>query len=67
MTNFTTLNAAAKVEAKHEALRANNRDLAGRFVDSAKPVSRKVAIKKLQAASDKQNRAMALLEEMDNW
>lgn len=67
MMNFTTLNAAAQVEAKHEALKANNRDLAGRYVDSAKPVSRKVAWKKLQAASDKQNRAMYALEQMENW
>ena len=67
MIDFTTLNAAAAIDAKHEALRANNRDLAGRFTDSAKPVSRKVAMKKLQAASDKQNRAMAILEEMENW
>ena len=67
MIDFTTLNAAAKVEAKHEALRAGGRDLAGRFTDSAKPVSRKQAMKKLQAASDKQNRAMAMLEAMDNW
>lgn len=67
MTNFTTLNAAAKVEAKHEALRANRRDLNGCFTDSAKPVSRKVAMKKLQAASDKQNRGLAMLEAMDNW
>ena len=67
MNNYTTLNAAAKVEAQHEALRANGRDLNGRYTDSAKPVSRKVAVKKLQAASDKQNRAMAILEEMENW
>lgn len=67
MTQYSTLNEAAKVEAKHEALRAGGRDLSGRFTDSAKPVSRKVAKRKLQAASDKQNRAMALLEEMDNW
>ena len=67
MKQYSTLNEAAKVEAKHEALRANRRDLNGRFTDSAKPVSRKVAIKKLQAASDKQNRAMAILEAMDNW
>lgn len=67
MNNYTTLNAAAKVEAKHEALKANGRDLAGRFTDSAKPVSRKVAKRKLQAASDKQNRAMDLLEQMESW
>lgn len=67
MTNYTTLNEAAKVEAKHEALRAGGRDLSGRFVDSPKPVSRKVAKRKLQAASDKANRAMAMLEEMENW
>ena len=67
MNNYTTLNAPAVIEAKHEALRANGRDLAGRFTDSAKPVSRKVAVKKLQAASDKANRAMDLLEQMENW
>jgi len=67
MKQYSTLNEAAKVEAQHEALRANNRDLAGRFTDSAKPVSRKVAIKKLQAASDKANRAMAILEQMESW
>lgn len=67
MKQYSTLNEAATIEAKHEALRANNRDLAGRFTDSTKPVSRKVAIKKLQAASDKANRAMAMLEAMDNW
>ena len=67
MTNYNTLNAAAQVEAKHEALRANRRDLNGRYTDSKKPISRKVAIKKLQAASDKQNRAMAILEQMDAW
>ena len=67
MIDFTTLNAPAVIEAKHEALRANNRDLAGRYTDSAKPVTKKVAIKKLQAASDKQNRAMDLLEQMESW
>ena len=67
MIDFTTMNQAAQVEAKHEQLRANNRDLAGRYTDSKKPISRKQAVKKLQAASDKQNRAMAMLEQMDNW
>jgi hypothetical protein len=67
MIDFTTLNAAAQVEAKHEALRANNRDLRGCYTDSKKPISRKVAIKKLQAASDKANRGLAMLEAMDNW
>ena len=67
MTQYSTLNEAAKVEAKHEALRANGRDLNGRFVDSAKPVTKKVAKRKLQAASDKQNRAMAILEQMESW
>lgn len=67
MMNFTTLNAAAQVEAKHEALKANGRDLRGCFTDSPKPVTRKQAIKKLQAASDKQNRAMDLLEQMESW
>ena len=66
MIDFTTLNAPAVIEAKHEALRANGRDLRGCFTDSAKPVSRKVAIKKLQAASDKANRAMDLLEQMES-
>lgn len=67
MIDFTTLNAAAAIDAKHEELKANGRDLAGRFVDSPKPVTKKVAKRKLQAASDKQNRAMDLLEQMESW
>ena len=67
MLDFTTLNAAAQVEAQHEALRANRRDLNGRYTDSPKPVTKKVAKRKLQAASDKANRAMDLLEQMESW
>lgn len=67
MIDFTTMNQAAAIDAKHEALRANNRDLAGRFTDSAKPVTKKVAKQRLQAASDKANRGLAMLEAMDNW
>ena len=67
MIDFTTMNQAAAIDAKHEALRANNRDLRGCYTDSPKPVTKKVAKRRLQAASDKQNRAMDLLEQMENW
>lgn len=63
--NFTTLNEAAKIEAKEKALKAAGRDSIGRFTESTKLVSKAKAWKKLEASSRKANRAMAMLDELE--
>lgn len=52
----------------HDAVELPARDRDGKFAPKfEKPVSKKQAWKKLEASSKKQNRAAAMLSEMETW
>jgi len=52
----------------HDAVMMPTRDRDGKFAPKfEKPVSKKQAWKKLEASSKKQNQAMAMLAEMEQW
>lgn len=56
-------NAAATVEAKHEALNVAGRDLDGKIAPKSKPLSNKAAMKRLEKSSARLNSAMSRMLE----
>lgn len=60
-------NASAKIDVRHQELKAQHRDLDGKFSPVEKPVTRKQAIKKLDASSQSLSNAIDRLNEMENW
>ena len=59
-------NKAATAELNEQKLRAQGKDVSGKYMQQLeKPVSRKAAWKKLEASSKKANRAMAMLDELE--
>ncbi len=63
--NFST---AAQIEANHEYLRTQGKDISGRFMRKLEaPVTKKQAQNKLTKLSKKASAGMSRVAEMENW